>query len=115
MDVLWREKRLTADDIYENVAKEAGWSSATVKTLINRLLKKGALGAERSGRRAVYYPKLSRDAYLGAESESFLDRLFGGRVAPLVSYFSESGKLSDDEAKEIRRILARIESKEGEQ
>src|SRR5206468_10928758 len=54
------------------------WGEATVKTLINRLLKKKAIASERTGGRARYRPLVSREDYVTGESQGLLDRLFGG-------------------------------------
>ncbi len=89
MEALWTRNPLTADDVAAQVADEQNWSAVTVRTLLNRLLKKGAVTAERDGRRYLYRPVLAREAYVDDQSQSLLDRLFGGRVAPLVSHFSE--------------------------
>src|SRR5579871_4392215 len=94
MEALWRRAPRTAEEIAAEVAAPNGWSEATVKTLINRLLKKGALGATPDGRRYLYRPRLERADYVQAESQGLLDRLFEGRLAPLVSHFSEGGRLT---------------------
>ncbi|HVI30666.1 BlaI/MecI/CopY family transcriptional regulator [Phenylobacterium sp.] len=109
MDALWRRSPRTAEDVAAEVAGPQGWTEATVKTLINRLLKKKAVEAEREGRRYLYRPRLAREAWLAAESETVVDRLFGGRVAPLVSHFSKSGRLTPEDVAELKRLIAEIE------
>lgn len=113
MDVLWAEGPQGAEEIAVEIGIEARWSEATVRTLINRLIKKGAIKAQRNGRRVIYHPLLTRDDYISAESETFLNRLFEGRLAPMVAYFSDKGKLSDEEVRLLRRIVDRIEDEEG--
>ena len=109
MAALWRRSPLTAEAIAAEVAQAQGWTEATVKTLINRLLKKGAIAAARDGRRYLYRPVLAREAYVTAESQGLLDRLFDGRLAPLVSHFSQGGKLSPEDLAELKRLIAEIE------
>jgi BlaI family transcriptional regulator, penicillinase repressor len=111
MEVLWRQSPLVADEIVTALANERNWQEPTVKTLINRLLKKGALSAEADGRRYLYTPILKRDVWLRSQSTSLLDRLFGGRVAPLVAHFSEHRKLTRDDIAELKRIVAKLEKK----
>src|SRR3989339_2066633 len=94
MDVLWRRHPLAAEDVVAELADSRHWQEATIKTLLNRLLNKGAIAAEREGRRYLYSPLLEREAWVLEESRSLLDRLFDGRVAPLVAHFSEHRKLS---------------------
>ena len=86
-----------------------GWQPATVKTLLNRLLNKGAIAAEKDGRRYLYTPVLQRADWVDAQSRGLLDRLFKGRVAPLVAHFSEQGKLSRKDIAELRRIIEELD------
>ena len=105
MQALWDKSPLAAEDVFAAVAGGQGWQEPTVKTLLNRLLKKGAIRAERDGRRYLYAPVLSREAWLGQESEGLVDRLFGGRIAPMVAHFTERGKLSKKDLAELRQLL----------
>ena len=105
MEALWRHSPLSAEDIAAEVAGPQGWTEATVKTLINRLLKKKAIGAARDGRRYLYRPLLARATYVQAESQGLLDRLFDGRLAPLVSHLSQSRKLSAEDIAELKKRI----------
>lgn len=109
MDVLWERSPLTADDIVAAIADEQNWSAATVRTLLNRLLTKGAIAAEREGRRYLYSPLISRADYVATESQSLLDRLFDGRVAPLVSQFAEQQKLSREDIEQLKRLIEELD------
>jgi len=105
MGALWAREPLSAEEIAGEVAAGQGWTEATVKTLINRLLNKGAIGAKRDGRRYLYRPLVGRADYVEAESQGLLDRLFDGRLAPLVSHLSQSRKLSADDIAELKRLI----------
>src|SRR5512139_1645324 len=94
MDVLWRRAPRSAEEVVAELARSQDWQEATIKTLLNRLLKKGAIRAEKDGRKYLYAPVLKREDWVHRQSRSLLDRLFDGRVAPLVAHFSEKGKLS---------------------
>jgi predicted transcriptional regulator len=109
MEVLWRDGPRSAEDVIAAVGKERRWSAATVKTLLGRLLKKRAIKAVREGRRYIYTAVLSRDDYVAEQSQSLLDRLFGGRVAPLVSQFSAQHKLSAQDVAELKRLIEGLE------
>lgn len=109
MDVLWRQQPLAAEDVVAALAESQQWQEATIKTLLNRLLNKGAIAAEKQGRRYLYTPVLKREDWLIDESEGLLDRLFGGRVAPLVAHFSEHRKLSRKDIAELRKLLEEID------
>ena len=109
MDVLWRRHPLGADEVAAALASQQDWQDATIKTLLNRLLNKGAIAAERDGRRSLYSPLLKREAWMLEESRGLLDRLFDGRVAPLVAHFSEQRKLSRKDIAELRKLLKEID------
>ncbi|WP_299346569.1 BlaI/MecI/CopY family transcriptional regulator [uncultured Pseudoxanthomonas sp.] len=112
MDVLWRRHPSSAEDVVAALAGRAEWAEPTVKTLLNRLLNKGAIQAEKEGRRYLYSPVLSRDAWLAEQSAGLVDRLFGGRVAPLVAHFSEQRKLSSADIAELKRLIAELDDGE---
>ena len=109
MDVLWKRSPLSAEDVVASLSSRQDWQEATVKTLLNRLLKKGAIDAEKDGRRYLYAPVLQRGDWVQGESESLLDRVFGGRVAPLVAHFSEHRKLSRKDIADLRKLLEEID------
>ena len=108
MEVLWRESPLPAEEIAARLQKSLDWQLPTVKTLINRLLRKKALRASKEGRRYLYQPCVSREQWLATESAGLLDRLFDGRVAPFVAHFSRQRKLSARDIEEIGAILKEL-------
>ena len=112
MDVLWREAPRAAEDILAEVGPAQNWQEGTVKSLLNRLLRKKAVHAERDGRRYLYTPLLTREQYVQQESKGLLDRLFGGRVAPLVAHFSEQRKLSKKDITELRKLLQELDDEQ---
>lgn len=105
MQALWAAGEATAEDLIAAVAGPQGWAEGTVRTLINRLLTKGAISAEREGRRYRYRPVLRRADWMAEESTGVIDRLFGGRVAPLVAHFSEQRKLTRADVEELRKLI----------
>lgn len=111
MQVLWQKSPLGADEIVGALAQERDWQEPTIKTLINRLLKKGAVGAESAGRKYLYTPVLQRDDWLHAQSAGLLDRLFNGRIAPLVAHFGRHRPLSAADIAELKQLIAALEKK----
>ncbi|HSV01657.1 MAG TPA: BlaI/MecI/CopY family transcriptional regulator [Phenylobacterium sp.] len=109
MEALWAKGPLGADDIVGEVGGPQGWGEATVKTLINRLLKKKAIASEREGGRARYRPLVSRAEYLTGESQGLLDRLFGGELAPLVAHYAKHRPLSPEELERLKALIAELE------
>ena len=110
MEALWDRGPLTAEDLVQTVGPAQGWGEATVKTLINRLLKKKALASERTGGRALYRPLVTREEYVTGESQGLLDRLVGGQVAPLVAHYARHRALSADEVERLKKLIAEFES-----
>jgi predicted transcriptional regulator len=108
MEALWRESPLSAEQVITEIAAGQGWSEATVKTLLNRLLSKRAISAKRDGRRYLYRPRIRREDYVAAESRDLLDRLFEGRLAPFIAHFSERQDLSQEEIAELKKLIARL-------
>ena len=53
---------------------------------------------------------LKREAWLSDESDSLLERLFGGRVAPLVAHFSQQRKLSKKDIAELRKLIEELDA-----
>lgn len=109
MEVLWRAAPRSAGEILAEVGPRQGWQEGTVKSLLNRLLRKKAVRISRDGRRYLYRPVLQRERYLLEQSKGLLDRLFGGRVAPLVAHFSEQRKLSRKDIAELRELLEALD------
>lgn len=109
MDVLWARSPLGADEVAQALAGRQDWQDATIKTLLNRLLNKGAIRAEKDGRRYLYSPMVKREDWVLEESRGLLERLFDGRVAPLVAHFSAHRKLSKKDVAELRKLLEEID------
>ncbi len=109
MEALWRKQPLTAEQIIAKVGAANNWAPGTVKTLITRLLRKKAIAGAREGDAYCYRPLINRSAWVHAESQGLLNRLFKGEVAPLVAHFAENEKLSAKDIRELKSLIARIE------
>lgn len=108
MDVLWAASGpLTANEIVDSLADHADWSPPTIKTMLNRLVRKRALKFKAEGKRYLYSPAVSRELCVRSETRSFVDRLFGGSIAPLLAHFVEDEKLSKEEIEQLRKLLER--------
>jgi len=108
MTVLWEHSPLTAQDVIDRVPAERRWSGNTVKTLLARLIVKKAVAHEADGRRYLYRPLIARGDYIAGESRRLIDRLFGGRVTPLVAHLAQRDALSADEIAEIQALLTEL-------
>jgi len=105
MRVLWAGAPRTANEVVDALAPTTTWKPKTIKTLINRLLKKKALGFEKKGRAYHYYPLVNETECITAESRSFLRRVYGGALQPMLAHFLETEELSPEEIEELKRIL----------
>jgi predicted transcriptional regulator len=111
MEVLWASgEPLTSADIVDRLGAHHDWSPATVKTMLNRLASKGAITHREDGRRFLYSPAIERDAYVGRESRRFVERMFGGRLSPLVARLAEEDALDDDDIAAIEALLKELKS-----
>jgi predicted transcriptional regulator len=111
MEALWKGKPLTPEDILAAVGAKNEWAPGTVRTLVHRLLTKKAIAGKREKSGYVYRPLISRADYVAEESQGFLDKLFGGQVAPMVAHLAEHQQLT---AKDIQKLKALIRDLEKE-
>jgi BlaI family penicillinase repressor len=106
MKVVWSQAPCPAGQIIAALQKaDASWHPRTAKAFLNRLVKKKVLGFSREGRAYVYRPLLRREDCVDAASDSFLERVFGGSLQPMLAHFVQRDKLSPDEIRELRRLL----------
>ncbi|HEY0143742.1 MAG TPA: BlaI/MecI/CopY family transcriptional regulator [Thermoanaerobaculia bacterium] len=111
MNVLWESSPRTAAEVVEALRDRTEWHPKTVKTLLGRLLRKNVLKAKEEGNRYLYSAAIPRQRYIAEESSSFLERVFGGEATPAVVHFVRSTKLSQNDIKELRRLLDEKESR----
>ena len=108
MDVLWRVGGpASSEDVVKALSKQQ-WQETAVKTLLGRLLRKGAIKASGISAGYLYVPVLTREQWLSFESTRLLDRLFGGRVAPLVAHFGQHHRLSKQDIADLKRLIAEM-------
>jgi BlaI family penicillinase repressor len=105
MKALWAENPVTANRIVDIVSESTTWKPNTIKSLLNRLVKKGVVGYENIGRVYHYFPLIEESILVKAESQSLLKRVFGGAARPLLVTLIESEDLSDEDIEEIKRVL----------
>ena len=109
MEALWSAGGpLTASEISDRVPGDRGWSFATVKSLLSRLLAKQAVRPDKDGRRFLYSPAIEREPYVAAESRRFVTRLFGGKLSPLFARMAEEEALDDEDIAEIEALLKEL-------
>jgi BlaI family penicillinase repressor len=111
METLWAaETPLTAADVAGRLNPSRGWSESTIKTMLSRLVAKGVLAHTADGRRYLYHPLVARQHYAAGESRRLVDRLFGGKAAPLVAHLAQGDGLTQDDIAELEALLATLRS-----
>ncbi len=105
MEAIWRDHPVAASEVIEALGAKSGWKPNTIRTLLARLVKKGALTYSESGNRYIYTPRFTREEHVSCASETFLDRVFGGTARGLLIHFAESGKLTKRDIADLKRIL----------
>ncbi|MGI2260751.1 BlaI/MecI/CopY family transcriptional regulator [Shewanella sp. GXUN23E] len=108
LNLLWQRGTLTSTQAVEALQQtDAGkdWHEKTIKTLLSRLVKKQAIGFEKQGRGYCYFPLMEQERYQRQACQSFIDRLFSGRLAPLVAGFAKDHTLTAEDAAELQKLL----------
>lgn len=109
MTLVWAGAPIPAADLVENLAKKRGWAARTTRTLLERLVAKGALRYEQDGKRYLYHPAVTMADCIRQESRTFLDRVFGGKPAAMLLHLVKETPLTSDEIADLRRLLKQKE------
>jgi BlaI family penicillinase repressor len=111
MKVVWARTPCSASEVIAAlVSADASWHPKTIKTFLNRLVGKKALGFRKERRTYLYRPLVTKDECVSAATETFLERVFGGALKPMLAHFVERKKLSAEEIRELRNLLEDKES-----
>jgi BlaI family penicillinase repressor len=112
MEVLWKRSPRTASEVFKELQGSKGWALNTVRTMLSRLVDKGALRLRKnSGGAAEFLPAIARKTCVKAASESFLQRVFQGAANSLLLHFVENSKLTEEESRELRRLFDKTDSR----
>ncbi len=106
MNVVWGKHPITSNEIVDILKEHRDWNHRTIRTMLNRLIRKGALAFEINGSAYLYRPAVTKAACVREESKSFLSRIFSGSPAPLLVHFVENTKLSRKEIQELKKLLS---------
>lgn len=105
MEVLWRGSPRSSEEVIAELSRDQDWQVSTIKTLLGRLVRKGAVHASKDGRRFSYSPVLTRESWVQGQSSSLLERVFDGRLAPLVAHLTQTRTLSRKDIADVKRLL----------
>jgi BlaI family penicillinase repressor len=105
MQVLWEHGPQTANGVVSTLSGEVKWKPRTIKTLISRLVKKGAVKVTEEGYRYRYSAAVDESACVRSETRSFVRRVYQDAMKPALAAFIEDADLSDKEIDDIQKIL----------
>lgn len=105
MKVLWGKSPMTANNVIQALEVHKDWNPKTVRTLLTRLVEKNALNYSQQGRIYSYYPLVNEDECVRYETQSFIKRIYGGALKPMLVNFLYDEKLSKEDIDELKKIL----------
>jgi BlaI family penicillinase repressor len=112
MNVIWvASGPMTATDVVDHLSRTKTWSPRTIKTLLNRLIKKGVLRFEAQGKRYLYRPAVRQEQCVRAASQSFLSRVFAGAAGPMLAHLVTHTELTPAEIKSLQQLLQQKQSR----
>lgn len=106
LEALWQQHPASANEIITLLNQKKSWHDKTVKTLLNRLVKKQAVSFEKQQRHYLYSPLLEREAYTSKESKSLIERMFSGKIAPLVAGFAKQNDLQKEDVAALKSLIS---------
>jgi BlaI family transcriptional regulator, penicillinase repressor len=109
MAVVWENPPAAAADVVDALGRQKGWHPRTIRTLLDRLVRKGALKITPEGKRYLYDPLIGQEECVRRESRSLVDRVFGGEPASLLLHLIKESKLSRGEIRELKKLLSEKE------
>ncbi|MEA5446022.1 BlaI/MecI/CopY family transcriptional regulator [Gammaproteobacteria bacterium AB-CW1] len=110
MEALWAAQPLGSGEVVEAVSAHEDWSPKTIRTLLDRLHRKGAVRREKAGRQYHYWPCLAREEWLRQQTGELIGKHCDGRLAPLVSAFASNESISEQDRREILALLEEMDS-----
>jgi BlaI family transcriptional regulator, penicillinase repressor len=111
MKFIWTHTPATTNDVVDALTACTDWKPKTIMTLLNRLVKKHALGFEKKGRVYEYTPLVAESDCVRQENRFFLQRVYGGHLKPMLAEFLRDADLSKEDLDELKRILDEGKSK----
>ncbi|MBW9146469.1 BlaI/MecI/CopY family transcriptional regulator [Clostridium sp. CM027] len=113
MKIIWINSEISSINIIQELKDKSDWKPATVKSLINRLLNKNAIGFTKLGYEYLYFPLISEDECKKSESHSFINRVFNGSIKSMLLTFAQSEEISETDIDELKNILNQSSKREG--
>jgi predicted transcriptional regulator len=109
LEVLWQKAPMSANEITSAIQVSKDMHPSTIKTLLNRLVKKEAIGFNEKKRKYYYFPLIEKSVFYQTETDNFLQRFFNGQVSSLMSYFAEKESLSKEERQQLQSLIKKMD------
>jgi len=106
MEPVWQAGACTAADVIKQLRSTHDWNHSTIRTLLARLVEKGALAYDVDGSRYIYRAAVTRERCVRREGRSFVDKVFGGDVSALLAHFVADASLDPDQIEQLHQLLA---------
>lgn len=105
MNLIWKYAPISTNEITDRLSRVKDWSPKTIFTMLSRLEKKGVISHKKESRVFVYSPRVTKEKYQEAESQTFANRFFDGAMKKVVVNFLDQKDLTDDDIAELQSIL----------
>ena len=113
MNQVWRRSPVSARDVLEAVEGETEWAYTTVKTILSRLVDKGALHVRKRANTSLFQPRISREKARRSAVKSLLEKAFDGTFGSLVQHMMTEERLSAQDRKKLAAMLAELQGRGG--
>ncbi len=113
MNQVWRRSPVSARDVLEAVESETEWAYTTVKTILSRLVDKGALHVRKRANTSLFQPRISREKARRSAVKSLLEKACDGTFDALVLHMMTEERLSAQDRKKLAAMLAELQGRGG--
>ena len=105
LKVVWELEPCTAPTVQETLEKEKGWAYTTVKTMMDRMVKKGLLRTEKIRNLYLYRSAVTQTQAQRSEIFRAVKRAFNGTLTPMMQFLIENDELSQQEYDHLERLI----------
>jgi len=110
MQAVWEHEPCAAGTVQEALADEKGWAYSTVKTTMDRMVRKGLLEIKKVRNLQLFSSTINKTDARKGEFRRMLARAFDGALGPMMQYLVENESLSDKELEQLRNLVNKNES-----
>jgi len=105
LEVIWNQAPCSAPEVQETLAADKQWAYTTVKTMMDRMVKKGYLKVEKIRNLNLYRSQVTQKQARKSEISRTIKRAFDGAISPMIQFMVENENISDDEIKQLEKLI----------